>query len=160
MQDDDLGAVTERINAGAEVASVEPSLIEHIWNAMSSIPEEHGQSKTTGLHAVAGDPKLFPQDPEQRVAMMMRYALLDALIERGILDEYMENESLRKKVFAGAAQFPCDRNDLVEALAQRLDRETPPDVAQKTREELRRAGYDPDHPKVAGKLIDWMHDHG
>jgi hypothetical protein len=159
MQDDDLGAVTERINAGAEIARIEASLMEHIWNTLGPILKEHQQNMTHGLHAVAGDPELFPQDPEQRVALMMRYALLDALVERGMLDEYIENESLRKKMFAAAAQFPCDKNDLGEALAHRLAREAPPDVAQKTREEFRLAGYDPDHPKVAGKLIDWMHDH-
>jgi hypothetical protein len=90
--------------------------------------------------------------------MMMRYALLDALVERGILDEYMKNESLRKKVFATAALFPCDKNDLGEALAQRLARDSSPDVAQKTWEELRQAGYDPVYPKVSGKFIDWMRD--
>lgn len=90
--------------------------------------------------------------------MMMRYAMLDALVDRGILDEYMKDESLRKKVFAAAALFPCDKNDLGEALAQRLARDSPPDVAQKTSEEFRQAGYDPDHPKVGGKFIDWMRD--
>ena len=90
--------------------------------------------------------------------MVMRYALLDALVERGILDEFMKDESLRKKVFAAAALVPCDKNDLGEALAQQLALNSPPDVAQKTREDLRRAGYDPDHPKVGGKFIDWMRD--
>lgn len=159
MPIDDLSAATERINAGAEIASVEPSLIEHMWQAISSIPKEQRQSTGVGLHAVAlGDPDRLPQNPDQRVAMLMRYALLDALVERGILDEYMKNESLRKKVFAAAAQFPCDKNDLGEALAQRLARDSPPDVAQKTREEFRQAGCDPDHPKVSGKFIDWMRD--
>jgi hypothetical protein len=159
LQIADLNAVTDRINAGAEIASVEPSLIEHTWQAISSIPREQRQNTGIDLHAVAhGDPDLLPQDPAQRVAMMMRYALLDALVERGILDEFMNDESLRKKVFAAAALFPCDKNDLGEALAQQLALNSPPDVAQKTSEDFRQAGYDPDHPKVSGKFIDWMRD--
>jgi hypothetical protein len=92
--------------------------------------------------------------------MMVRYVLLDALVERGILDEYMKEEPLQRKVFAAAAQFPCDKNDLGEALAQRLARESSPDVAQKTSEELRQAGYDPDHSKAGERLIAWVRDHG
>jgi hypothetical protein len=159
MQGDNLGAATERINAGAEIAAVEPFLMEHIWNAMSSIREEQRQNTMIGLQAVADDPELFPQNPEQHIAVIARYALLEALVERGILDEYMKDESLRKKLFAAAALFPCDKYDLGEAMVERLAREAPPDVATKTREEFVQAGYDPDHPKVADKLIDWMRDH-
>lgn len=152
MQPDDLNAVTEQINAGAEIVTVEPSLIEQMWKAMSSIPNELRQGASTGLHAVASaDPSRLPENPEQRVGMMVRYALMNGLIQRGLLDEYMKDEAQQKKVFAAAAQFPCDKNDLGEAVAQKL--------GQKTNDELRQAGYDPDHPKVAERFIAWMHDH-
>ena len=152
MQTEDLNLVTEQINAGTEVASVDPGLIEQMWQAMSSIPSELRQGTSTGFHAVASaGPSRLPQNPEQRVGMMVRYALMNALIERGTLDEYMKDEAQRKKVFATAAQFPCDKNDLGEAVAQKLD--------QKTNEELRQAGYDPDRPKVAERFIAWMHEH-
>jgi hypothetical protein len=152
MQTDDLNLVTEQINAGAGIATIEPSLIEHMWKAMSSIPSELRQGTSTGLHTVASaDPGRLPENPEQRVGMIMRYALMNALIERGLLDDYMNDEAQRKKVFAAAAQFPCDKNDLGEAVAQKLN--------QKTSEELRQAGYDPDHPKVAERFIAWMHEH-
>ena len=150
MQMDEMNIVTEQINAGAEIASVDPSLIEKIWKAINSISKELREGSSTGLHAVASAGS-YPEDPEQRVGGMIRYTLMNSLIERGILDEYMKNESQRKKVFATAAQFPCDKNDLGEAVAQKLD--------QKTNEELRQAGYDPDHPKVAERFIAWMHEH-
>jgi hypothetical protein len=159
MQIDDLDAAAGRINAGAEVATVEPSLIEQMWKRMSSIPKEQRQSTPAGIYGICGviaDPDSFPQHPDQRVAMMIRYALLNALVERGILDDYMKDESLRQKVFAAAALFPCDKNDLGEAVAQRLFRDSSPDVAQKAGEELSRAGYAPEHPKVGGKFIEWM----
>ncbi|HET9284886.1 MAG TPA: hypothetical protein VFR24_23290 [Candidatus Angelobacter sp.] len=74
MQPDELNVVAEQINAGAEIATVEPSLIEHMWKAMSSIPSELRHGTSTGLHAVASaDPSRLPQNPEQRVGMMMRY---------------------------------------------------------------------------------------
>jgi len=151
MHMDELNAVTDQINEGAEVPSVEPELIEHVWEAIRSIPEEL-RATSRGMHLTAKtDPNLLPQSPEQRVGMMMRYGLMNALIERGLLDEYMKDESGRKKVFAAAAKFPCDKNDLAEAVAQQLN--------QKTNEELRQAGYDPDHPKVAERLVTWMREH-
>jgi hypothetical protein len=160
MQIEALNAVTEQINAGAEVASVEPVLIEQMWKAMSSIPRELRQGTLTGVHAVAPvDPGSLPQVPEQRVGMMVRYAVMDALIERGILDEYMKDEAQRKKVFAAAALFPCDKNDLGEAVAQQLARIQPSEIAQKTHEELQQGGYDPEHPKVGERFIAWMRDH-
>jgi hypothetical protein len=159
MQSEDFSAATDGINAGAEIATVAPSLIEHIWDAVSRISNEHRQHAAISLGAFAGvDPSGMPTDAEQQVAMMARYALLDALIERGVLDAYMDDESLRKKVFAAAAAFPCDKNDLGEALAQRLLRDYSPDAAQKANEEFRQAGYDPDHPKVVEKFIRWMND--
>jgi hypothetical protein len=152
MQIDDLNVVTEQINAGAEVASVDPGLIGQMWKALSSIPKELLQNTSMGLHAMAsGDPDRLPQNPEQRVGMMVRYALMNALIDRGLLDDYMKDEAQRKKVFATAALFPCDKNDLGEAMAQKLN--------QKTNEELRQAGYDPDHPKVGERFIAWMREH-
>lgn len=159
MHTDDLRAATERLNAGAEIPNVEPSLIEYLWEAISRIPREKRKNTAIGLGVFArGDPNRLPQNPELHVAMMVRYALLDALIERGILREYMENESLRKKVFVAAASFPCNKNDLSEALAQRVLRESPPDIAQKVIEEFRQAGYDPDNPQVAGRFIVWLRD--
>lgn len=155
-----LEAATERLNAGAQIAQIEPSLIEQMWEALSRIPHNEGQHTAVGMVAARLDPDLAPRNPEQKLAMMVRYALLNALIERGILDDYMKDETLRKKVFAAAALLPCDQKDLREAVAERVLRQSPPDVRQKTKEELAQAGYDPDHLKVAEKFIEWMRDNG
>jgi len=158
MQDDDWNAATERINAGVQIAQVEPSLIEHMWDVLTRISAERRQHVSIGFDALAfGNPK-FARNPEQQVALMARYALLDALIERGILDDCMEDESLRKRVFAAAASLPCDKNDLGEALAQKVLHESPPGVVEKTKREMRQAGCDPNHPKVGDKFIQWMRD--
>jgi hypothetical protein len=152
-----LDAATEGLNAGAQIAQVEPSLIEHIWKALSRIPLSQRQS--TGVCVAAQlEPSLAPPSPEQQLAMMVRYALLNALIERDILDDYMKDETLRKKVFATAARLLCDKNDLREAVAERVLPESPSDIAQKTKERLERDVYDPDHLKVAEKFIAWIRD--
>lgn len=38
MADDDMNAVAESVNAGAQIAPIDPSLIEHVWEAVSRIP--------------------------------------------------------------------------------------------------------------------------
>jgi hypothetical protein len=153
-----LEAAVEQLNACAQIAQVEPSLIGHVWKAMSRIPRNEGQPCAVGHVAARLEPDLAPRNPEQKLAMMVRYALLNALIECGVLDEHMNDETLRKKVFAAAALLPCDQNDLREAVAERVLRQSPPDVRQKTKEELAQAGYDPGHLKVADKFIEWMRD--
>ena len=120
---------------------------------MSSVPREQRHSTSPGFTGVLADPGRLPKNPDEHVGMMIRYALLNALVEGGILDDYMKDESLRQKVFTAAAQFPCDKNDLGEAVAQR---DSSPAVAQKTGEEFRQTGYDPEHPKVSKKFIEWM----
>ena len=159
MQGDDLHAATERFDAGEQILQVEPSQIAHVWEAMSRIPIEARQKTAAiGLDVAFGDPDLARRNPEQQVALMVRYALLDALIERGNLNPYMSDESLRKRVFAAAATIPCNKNDLGEVLVQRLLRKSPPEVAQKVEQEMRQAGCDPDHPRVYDKFMEWMRD--
>jgi hypothetical protein len=159
MESVEFNAYAERINEGAPIAQVEAYLIEGMWEALSRMPAEKRQHVSVGLGAFARvNPNFAPPSPEQTVALLARYALLDALIERGILDDYMRDELLRKRVFAAAASLPCDKNDLSEALAQKILRESPAEVVASTKEEMRLAGYDPDHPKVGDKFIEWMCD--
>jgi len=153
-----LEAATERLNAGAQIEQVEPSLIEEMWKALSRIPASERQPTAVGFVGALIDPDLLPQSPEQKLAMMVRFALLNALIERGVLDDPMKDETLRKKVFAAAARLPCDGNDLHEAVAERVLEQSPPDIKQKTEEDLALRGYDPGHLKVADKFIAWMRD--
>jgi hypothetical protein len=153
-----LDAAVERLNAGAPIAEIQPSLVEQMWKALSRIPRSEGQAPAVGFVGALFDPGLVPTDPELKLAMMVRYALLNALVEIGVLDEYMKDEVLRKKVFTAAALLPCDGNDLQEAVAARVLRQSPPDVSPEKKEELTEAGYDPDHLKVATKFIEWMRD--
>ncbi len=152
-------AAMARLNAGEQIQEVDAVWIERMWEVMQRFPRDKREHRAIGLGAIAGGDPDRPQiGPEQRVALMVRCMLLDAVVEQGVLDEYIDDESKRKKVFAAAASMKCDKNDLGEALAQKHIRESPPDVAEKTKQELRTAGCDPDHPKIGERFISWMHD--
>ena len=157
MQGHEFRAAAERLNAGTEIPAVASSLIQHMWEAMSSIPKEQRQHTAIGLEAIAG-PDVVLQKPEQQVAMIVRYFLLEGLIELGLLDEYLKDEAQRKRVFTTAASFPCNKDDLAEATMHRVLRDSPPEVIQKASEEFRQAGYDPQHPKVGERFKQWMQD--
>ncbi len=95
---------------------------------------------------------------DEQVGFMMRHGLLDALVDRGILEDYMNDPASRKKVFAAAAAVPCTKGDLGEAMAEMLLRDMPPEMVEKAREEFAKAGYDPNHLKIADKFLAWMRD--
>jgi hypothetical protein len=155
MQNDDA-AVAARVTAGEPVAPVEFSLIERAWNRLSQLATDLPQ-RTGHLMAVAGNhPDLSSVSSGQRFAFAVRYAQLDALIRAGVLDRYMEDATLRQKVFAAAASLPCDINDFGEAMMLKRLRESSPDVVEKMKEEMRQAGYDPNHPKLGEKFVSWM----
>ena len=150
---------TQRINAGGEIPKVDPAWIEGLWSAISKIPKEQRGHTATGLGASASvDPKQLPPNPEQQVALMARCGLLEALLEQGFFSEYMEDESQRKKVFATAASFSCNKDDFGEALTERLLRNSPEAEVEEAKKQLREAGYDPNHLKVVDKFTDWMRD--
>jgi len=88
MENDGLNAAAERLNTGAPILTIEPSQIEHVWEAFSRIPGDT-QSTAVGLTAVCGNADYAPSNPDEQVALMTRFALLDALLERGILNDYM-----------------------------------------------------------------------
>jgi hypothetical protein len=111
MHKDDIAAAVERLIAGAEIPAIVPSLIEAVWNGINSVPrEERQRMMMTGIMVDLVDPA---QTPEQIFALSLRYGLLDALIELGILDDYMQDESSWTRVFAGLPQPPASTHPVV-----------------------------------------------
>jgi len=154
-----LEAALERIKAGAPIPPIEPSQIERAWERLSRIRRETLQNATVGLTAVCGNSEFAPKNPDEQIALSIRYALLDALIERGVLDAYMNDASARQHVFVAAATIPCDGNDFAEALAGKKLREASRNVVEQTREELKNAGSDVARPKIGERFIDWIRSH-
>lgn len=160
MQKDKFKAAVERLNAGAEIPTVAASLIECYWKAISQHAKQQGTNVAICVSPlVTADSAEMPQNPELQFALMLRCGLLDALVERGTLDDYMADESKRKRVFAAAATLPCNGNDLSDALAQRILRNSPVETAEKADEEFKKAGYDLDRPKVGEAFKQWIRDH-
>jgi hypothetical protein len=85
---------------------------------------------------------------------------LSALIQRGVLQEYMKDDESREKVYGAAATFPCNKEDLAEALILLQLSLSTPDVVAKAKEEFKQRGYDLDKPTIEGKFIAWMKDRG
>jgi hypothetical protein len=142
------------------VVPINPSLLEHFWEAVNSMTKERRENAAIGVGAFGVCiPEAMSLTVEQHVAMMVRSTLLSALVERGILDQYMQDKSQRKAIFATVASMPCDKNDLSEVLAYKLLLDAPREVAVEREREMREAGYDPDHPKVGEKLLSWMREH-
>lgn len=160
MQSDEMAAAVERLNTGAGIPAVAPSMIAIAYEGLHRLHREKGLGVgvDVGLFAKL-DPVNQPPNAEQQVAFMARMGLLNALLELDILDAYMSDESQREKVFAAAASFPCNKSHLGEAMALKRLREAQPDVAEKMREDFRQSGYDPDHPKVGDEFKRWMEEH-
>jgi hypothetical protein len=98
--------------------------------------------------------------PQEFVAIWLRQNLLSALIQRGVLQEYMKDDESREKVYGAAATFPCNKEDLAEALILLQLSLSTPDVVAKAKEEFKQRGYDLDKPTIEGKFIAWMKDRG
>ena len=159
MEKDGLDEALERIKAGAPIPTIEPSQIEHVWERLSFIRRETQKNGTAGLTAVCGNLEFAPKNPDEQIALSIRYALLDALMERGLLDDYMNDTSGRQHVFVAAATIPCDKNDLDEALTGKELREASRDVVEQTKEELKRVGSDVALSKIGEKFIGWIRSH-
>lgn len=159
MENDDFSSAAEKLNAGENVSCLSPSVMEAMWTIYSQIPPEKRENTAMGMGAFARagiDPDSVPQDPEHMVAMLTRFSVLECLVERGILDEFMTDEVLRKKVFEAAATIPVNKGDLGEAMSHRLMRD--PETAQKIKEEFEQAGYDVEHPKVGERFKKWVRE--
>ncbi len=149
----------ERINHGAEVAPIDPAIIESWWDAMSSVPPERRGHSAVGLGAIAGNRPMPSLGPDERVALLMRCTLLNSLSERHLLDDYLADPALRKKMFAAISSISLTRNDLIEAMADRIFREAPATDADRCRAEMISEGLDPESPKIVGRLIALVGEH-
>jgi|SRR5215472_5519421 len=161
MQEDEFKAAIERLNAGAEIPAVAPSLIECYWNAISQLPKQQGMS--VGI-CVGGFPTVdhaeMPQNPEQQLALMSRYGLLDAASQaRHSRRLHGRRGNTPKGVRSGGyVPIQCERF-IFEAMTGRSLFDSAVETAEKADEEFKKADYDLDHPRVGEALKQWMRDH-
>src|SRR3954470_20548389 len=156
MNDNADRDAVDKLNAGEPISIVDPVYLKNAWEAALNIPVEHRNTIALGLGAVAGGNTALHDllaDARLRVAFMVRFSILQALIDQGALNDYMEDEAKRDDVFRAVASMPFDRMDGAEAPSQRILQDAPPDAVQERKEEMLASGIDPDHPKLIAKLL-------
>lgn len=159
MEDDDLGAAVEKINAGEPIPTIDPTQLEKVWGAVSRIPRDRRKDTEVSCTATCVNTDFAPKNADEEIGLMARLAILNALVERGILSDYMQTEPGRKLVFAAAATIPCNKEDLAEAVSERLLRDKPSDIVAEAKESAKSEGRDFDRPKIGERFIDWIRTH-
>src|SRR5512147_2137751 len=103
-----MNAMSERLNSGEPIPATDEAYLRRAWEIVSSMPFEQREHTAIGLGAIAGGNQQDPllSDPERSAALMFRCLLLTSLIDRGAIDNFMNDKELRAKVFRAAATMP------------------------------------------------------
>lgn len=155
-------AVYERFDAGAPIPPVSPSDLKNLWDVSrrmnANMPPRPGGATGLAIAAAYGF-EAASASPEVRVPIQLRCQLLAALVERGVLKDYLRGEELDERAIRAAATMPCDKIDLGEAMIPQILATYPPETFEKAKEEMRAGGYDPDKPQIDSKFLDWLSNH-
>jgi hypothetical protein len=151
--------VYEQFNSGAPIAVVNPSDLKQLWEVTrrmnADMPPRPGVAIGLAVFAAYGF-EAASASPEQRVPIQLRCQLMSALVERGVLNDYLHGEELDERAFRAAATMPCDKIDLGEAMIPQMLATYSAEIVEKAKEEMRAGGYDPDKPNVDNKFLDWL----
>ncbi len=93
---------------------------------------------------------------EEFMPVSLRHALLDALLKRGVLNDYMQADEPGEKLFLAAATLPCSKEDVAEVFIEARLSELSPDETAKAREEMRAQGYD--EKRIEKRFLAWLRD--
>jgi hypothetical protein len=156
-----LEEILARFDQGAPIPSIDAAAIKQLTEAVSRMASD-GQlnpNAAMGLGAYAAygfDASSLT--PEQFMAVSRRQTLLAALVQRGVLSEYMQDEKSRERVYLAAATIPCNRDDVAEAFILLQLCQIPSEQAEPMKQGMKQQGYDPDEPRIDGKFVAWMTD--
>lgn len=151
----------ERFNReGGPVPAADPEHIKMLWNRA----REAGilpSGTTSGLGAHAGgigiDASFLGEAArEKHFALSMRFYLLQSLLERNVLRDYLQGDELPDAVFAAVAEMPCDKEEFGEAVVQLTMKRQPDADYSELKREMIAHGYDPDAPKIDAKFLLWL----
>jgi len=154
-----LEAAMAGFSAGETIPAVDSAIIKKMvkaGNAMMS-DAQLTSNPAIGLAAYAGygfDASSLR--PQELLAVSFRVHLLDALIRRGVLNEYLQDETLCEKLYLAAATIPLDENGLAEALLLLELTQAPAETATKVRKELMQEGCDTGTPEIDKKFVAWL----
>lgn len=156
-----MSEFVERFNReGGLVPPANPDHLASMWKLMREVNRRFPNTGTcgTGGHVSIGlDAAGIEGITGDHVAVLsIRVALLQSFLERNVLHEHFQSDELIQEVFHAVASFPCDKEDVGEAVVQLQLRKLPLEQASELRKNLIDGGYNPDEPKVDSKFLEWM----
>jgi hypothetical protein len=154
-----MSAAVQQFNSGAPIPPVKASDLRQFWDARrrmnADMPPRPGVAVGLAVYAAYGF-EAAAGDPGGLLAIKWRHQLMSALVERGVLSEYVHGEELDERVFRAAATMPCDKEDFFQAVMPQMLTLFPPEDVPKFKEEMEAHRYDIDKPPVDQKLLEWL----
>lgn len=156
-----MSEFVERFNReGALVPAANPDHLASMWKLMREVKERYPNTGTcsAGGHVAIGVSAAGIEGvtSDDVASLSIRLALLQSFLERNVLHEHFQSDELIQEVFRAVASFPCDKEDVGEAVVQLQLKKLPVEKASELRNDLVLGGYNPDEPKVDSKFLEWM----
>lgn len=148
----------ERFNReGGMVPAANPDHIKMMWNRMRDVELVRRSGKTSGLGAIGIDASFLGESARDNLAALtLRLGLLRSLLERDVLRDYLQGDEVPDEVFAAAADIPCDKEEISEAMLQLVMKQRPDADCSELKHEMIAHGYDPNAPKIDSKFLMWL----
>ena len=161
MQTNPWAELDEQFDRGAPVRAVDPADVKQVWVAVRAMEAEFGPrpDHATGAAALGFDvSSRGPGFATELFIIGIRHSLLVTLVDRGVLRDYQNGDTLDERVFCAAATVPFKKEDLAEAMIALKLAGSPAEVVTQVKKDFLAHGYDLDNPKVDAKFLDWMRD--
>src|SRR5690242_1151611 len=102
---------------GGSVPEANPDLMRKMWTRTREAALRGETTKTSGLGALGIDASELGDAPRDAIAVLVvRLQLLRSLFDRNVLRDYLHGDEFADEVFEAAATFPCDKEEIGEAL--------------------------------------------
>ncbi len=153
--------IADDFNNGLPIPPVAVADMKQMWAGMrrmsADTPLRPDTATSLGVYASYGS-DAASRGVEEFMPVALRHALLDALLKRGALNDYMQADEPTEKLFLAAATIPCNGQDLWEALAKFKLSQMPTEAAAKARQDMSAEGHDPDTFEIDRKFLDWIRE--
>lgn len=153
IESEEFMNASKRFESGDPVKAVDVNYLRTAWERWNEFGKKH---PNTSLGAAVMGLDDGEHTAEQAHAAWIRLMLLNAMVERGVLSTYVNAGKPVPELFLAAATMPCTKEDLAEAMIQRTLLAATPEAAAQSKHEMQVGGYDPDHPMIDGKFLEWV----
>ena len=153
IEADEFMKSSQQFEAGEPAKPVDIEYLRTAWDRWNEFGKSH---PNTSLGAAVMGLDDGNHSAEQAHAAWVRLMLLNAMMERGVLSRYVTGGKPSAELFAAAATMPCTKEDLAEAMIQRTLKAASPEAAAQSKIEMQAGGYDPEHPMIDSKFLEWV----